>query len=281
MAVVDIYGHIADESVIIIAVGHYNSVYGLLSYYANEDLLQISLLDSLVEPVVVELVLKYETVGDNICFTLRVKGSNEYIGVKLNEEGKACACIGKEKVYFGVDYSATDVKPRSKLMAGSFYALDTMYAEQKYTVSWKVEGFANGELIIFLPTTWYEKDETSGVCSSHNTLEALIPNLSRVSFKGYTTAKWCETSPHVVNCTNKNACGTCMGRCPNVNHICYPLGSKFVCGPSSAEPDMFHTDDITIAESDSVNTVAWIIIVIIMLIILILVAGLSYKGKIY
>lgn len=288
MSIVNIYGPIDDESGVIIAAGNYNSVHAVLTYHANEDLLQITQIKDVIPPSVMELMIKYEYPEfiekdpKKIYFTLRIKDSEKYIGVIIDandSEKIARTHIGTEKVYFSVDYSHIDNISRDKLLAGSFYALETIYGEQKYTVSWKIEGYANGDLIMFLPTTWYEKDE-NGFCSMHNRVNNLIENLNQLYFKGYTTLSWCEDASHAVNCTDNNFCGECMGRCRNPDQLCYPHKNKFLC--SASEPLDFHSSAITMAQSSSsYNAITWLIIIAVVIVICGLVYGLTTKNRSY
>jgi hypothetical protein len=168
MNVVDIYGHIANKSELILGVGNYNNIHGLLTYFPSEDLLQMRSLPETITPSVIQLVLTYETPSiaeDNnrVYFSLAVKDTDKYINIRVepNEDHKvACTCISPKKAFFWIDYSSIDKFPRSQILAGALYSLQTTFGEQNYVVSWKIQGFSNGDLVIFLPTTWYEPVNT-------------------------------------------------------------------------------------------------------------------------
>jgi len=293
MDVVSVYGHICDKSELLIGVGNYNNIHGLACYYPNEDLLQIRSIPEIMTPSVIELILHYEnqthgTSSDKVYFSLEVKNSDigvpsRYINVNIEVDGDrkvACAIISPEKAYFTIDYSTIDKTPRSHLLAGALYSLQTTFGEQNYIVSWKINGFANGDLVIFLPTTWYENIE--GNCHMKKGVNNLIDSLNQLQFKGYTTEQWCENASHVVNCHDNNLCGDCFGPCQNSNHICWPDGDKFICGYPQNEPNMIQLSMVSFAETTSIpqttgTAATWIALVAIFLIVGILAWGLTHK----
>lgn len=292
--IVDIYGHIADKSEIILAVGNYNSIHGLLTHISRENLLQFRSLSEVVTPSVIQLILTYEKPlnesSNKLHFSLAVKNydnstPNKYINVYI-ENQIACATISSEKAFFTIDYSSIDKTPRSNLLAGSLYCLRTTILNKEYIVSWRIHGFSNGDLIIFLPTTWYEKNNS--VCQQKNGLINLIESLNQLQFKGYTTEQWCETKSDVINCQDGNLCGECLGQCKNLNHICFPnsnsnapLSENFICGIPTKEPDMIQYSMVSFAETNTQQTTGttatWIAVVIMFLLIIILVSVLTYK----
>lgn len=292
LSVVDIYGHVADNSEIILGVGNYNNVHGLLTYFPAEDLLQMRPLDEVITPAVLPLVLTYETppntkVPNRVYFSLAVKGSAQYINIELkdpeNHNGDkhiAVACLSSEKAFFWIDYSSVDTIPRSQLLAGALYSLQTLSGEHEYVVSWKIQGFSNGDLVIFLPTTWYEQKEA---CEVRNGAGMLVESLHQLGFKGYTTQQWCEVASKVTHCSGDKQCGECLGPCPDPSQICYPNltkgHTKFICGPPNAEPRLTESLLVSFNETTSTTneTLAWVAIAAIIIIVLITWTVLSYN----
>lgn len=295
MEIVDIYGHLVDGSELVIGVGNYNTIHGLACYFSNDDLLQIQPISEVIAPSVLELILKYEKpLNDNsggLYFSLSVKNTTptKYvnIAIEMDEQKVARATISNQKTLFTIDYSSVDKVPRSLLLAGSLYSLQTTFGEKNYVVSWKIQGFANGDLIIFLPTTWYEPSQKSefSYCNEKSGIINLVEKLNQISFRGYSTQQWCEGSPQVINCQNEDICGNCLGQCSNPNHICYPdlSGSKkFICGMSSDETNMLQSSTVSFAEDTpqtTGTTATWIAIISIFVIVGLLAWGLNYKFK--
>lgn len=325
MEVVDIYGHIPNGSELVLGVGNYNNIHGLLTYFPAEDLLQMRSLPDIITPSVVQVIVTYEKPlsavnSDKVYFSLAVKDPvsatvplqysdvsvkrhSKYINVNIEvEDGRkvACACISDEKCFFTVDYSSVDRKPRPQLLAGALYSLQTVFGEQTYVVSWKIQGFSNGDLIIFLPTLWYEPQiirstdgltsvsvPTTSFCENKSGIANLIESLNQLQFKGYTTQSWCETATHVTNCVDNNVCGECLGPCRDPKHICYvnpDLNAvpqeRFICGMASNEPDMTKSTMVSFANQSSTpqttGTLAtWIALIAIFVLVALLAWGLS------
>lgn len=303
MEIVDIYGHISDGSELVIGVGNYNNIHGLACYFPERnhliseqwpgnDLLLINPISEVIAPSVLQLILKYENIpndqpNNKIYFSLSVKDSGEnqvgtkkYINVDIGSDKQACATVSTEKAIFSIDYSIVDNCQRSKLLAGSLYSLETMINKQKYIVSWKIQGFSNGDLIIFLPTTWYENDgqETNSSCRINSGVINLIERLNQLQFRGYSTKHWCEKIPQITNCDDNNICGKCFGRCLNTSHICYPklIANKdeiFICGSPNSEIEANDSSSIVFA-----NTFDTLIVFIIILFLVILLAWYLTKS---
>ena len=293
LGVVDIYGHIPDKTEILIGVGNYNNVHGLLTYFPVEDLLQMRTLSEVITPSVLQLVLTYERPShvnktNRVYFSLAVKGfdaNQKYINVKIeldNDKKVACACLAPDKAFFWIDYSSIDNTPRSQLLAGALYSLQTTFGEQDYVVSWKIQGFSNGDLVIFLPTTWYEQE--GDFCQVKNGATILIESLHQLGFKGYTTQRWSEDVTQVIHCTDDRQCGECLGPCPDPKHICYPnltsgnLGKKFICGSPTYEPKLNESVFVSFNESQNApqgTTATWIAAVSIVIIVALLAWGLA------
>lgn len=316
MDIVNIYGHILDKSELVIGVGNYNNIHGLCTYSItqSENVLQMQSLPEIASPSVIKLILKYESplgISDNqIYFSLKVSDSDRYININIESDGDrnlAVACLSKDKAYFWIDYSNIDKTPRSQLLAGSLYSLKTSFGEQDYTISWKIKDHSHGDLIIFLPLSWYEIEpkepkEPKGpkepkeastppeiTCQNKNGLMTLVEGLNQLTFKGFTTRQWCEDAPRVINCTEGSLCGECMGQCLDLNHICYPnletqSSDKFVCGPPELEPKMNQSSSVTFtatsAPSTTGTTATWIAVIAIVIIIILLTWGLSRKWNI-
>jgi hypothetical protein len=317
--IVDIYGDLVDGSSVIISAGNFNNISGILAYYSGDDLLQIRPLPEIIAPAVPELILTYERPitarSDKIYFSLQVNDfskSPRYINVNIEAQGNqkiAVACISTEKAIFNIDYSSIDQpnsSGRNYLMAGSLYSLEYTLGEQTYVVSWKIHGFSNGDLIIFLPTTWFEPQNPStqsvsnqnyNICEKYSGVDLLLERLNQLQFKGFTTQKWCETVPNVSHCQDNNLCGDCMGQCLDPSHICYPdlngknLNGKnlnnsppFVCGPKHLAPNMMETNMVSFSTSDPPPTTGtgatWVAVILIFIIILLLAWGLNTRLKI-
>lgn len=301
VGIVNLYGHIQDKSELILGVGSYNNIHGLLTYFPSEDLLQMRSLPEILTPSVIELILTYEkpssvTVTERVYFSISVKGTNNYINVRIELDGDkkvACACISPEKSFFWIDYSSIDKTPRTQLLAGALYSLQTSFGEQDYVVSWKIQGFFNGDLVIFLPTKWYEHTDKlqSGFCQAKKGVITLVESLNQLSFKGYTTQQWCDDVSHVYHCTDTKQCGECLGQCNNASHICFVNndtsilpGKNFVCGLPSNEPKLNQSTMVSFADTSLQTTgtaATWIALVAIFVIIGLLTWGLSryYPGK--
>lgn len=275
LSVVDIYGHIPDQSEVLIGVGNYNNVHGLLTYFPSEDLLQMRSLPEILTPAVLPLILNYEPINksNRVYFSLAVKGQHKYVNIHPETDKVACAYISSEKASFWVDYSSVDATPRSQLLAGALYSLQTTHEGKDYVVSWKIQGFSNGDLVIFLPTTWYE----SSTCNLKKGTITLIESLHQIGFKGYTTQRWCEDGAHVIHCTDDKQCGACLGPCKDPGHICYltPQGTSFMCGPPQYETKLTETPLVSFNEESVSNEtiMMWSIIaaVIIMAILIVVI----------
>lgn len=234
MDVTNIYGDIQDESEIIIGIGNYNSVHAILTYY--NDVLQMQFLKDMISPIILELIIKYETPNfvkeknKRRYFTLSVKDTNKYIGVnEIGDSETISACVSDNKTYYWIDYSGIDNLPREQIFSGTLYVLKTFINNVEYIVTWKIKGFTQGDVIMFFPTTWYEKIEN--VCAEKKSTISLIENFNRLSYKGYTNNYWCENFSHVTNCTDKHYCGLCFGKCNELTQHCHPVvgTKKFVC----------------------------------------------------
>lgn len=275
MDVSNIYGPITNDTEVILAIGHYNNVHGLLTHIPN-DVLQMRSLANIIAPTIIELILTYHS--DNK-FSLGVKGTNMYIGVESpqNETRTVTAVVSDIKTFFSLDFSAVDKIPRSKILSGVLYSLRTTINEQQYTVTWRIQGFANGDLIIFLPTTWYEKDVD--ICIKRSDTPILLDKLNKLRFRGYTNQKWCEQLPSLTHCTTDNYCGKCLGNCYQNNQICYPdINGSFICGPSDDNKDIVDpTTSTTTTSSISRSTATWIAVGAIIIIVALLVYGLARK----
>lgn len=298
--IVNIYGHIVDKSEVILSVGNYNNIHGLLTWLPKENFLEFFGLSEIITPSVIQLILTYEkplnVISNKTYFSLAVKNTNgdppnKYLNVNIEKEGDtqiACATISSEKAFFTIDYSSIDKIPRSHILAGALYCLRTTILDKEYIVSWKINGFSNGDLIIFLPTTWYENINSNNTfCQSKNSLINLIENLNQIQFKGYTTQQWCETNPDVINCKDGILCGSCLGNCKDPNHICFPnsnpnsTDNKFICDIPDKEVNMIQSTMVSFVDNNAPqttgNAATWIAIVIIFLFIIILIFGLTYN----
>lgn len=310
LGIVDIYGHIPDKSELVLGVGNYNNIHGLLTYFPVDDLLQMRSLPEIITPSLIELVLTYEkpssvNITERVYFTLGVKGTNNYININIELDGDrtvACACISQEKAFFWIDYSNIDKIPRSQLLAGALYSLQTKFGEQDYVVSWKIHGFSNGDLVIFLPTTWYEpisqdSDNTSKVfCQAQTGVITLFERLNQIGFKGYTNQQWCEDVPFITHCTENKQCGECLGQCRDPSDICYINYNSnreinlekqgpntlylenFICGSHTKEPKLNQSSFVSFAETPPQTTgtfATWLAIIAIIIIVAILTWGLS------
>lgn len=250
MDIVNVYGHLADKSKIVIGVGNYNSVHGLACYFTDGNTLQIQSLPQLVSTEILELTLNYET-SDNKTPKFSLSFGNKYIGARSTGD-ITTAIVTTDKTLFTLDYSIIDHNPRSKLMAGVLYCLSTEINGKKHIISWNINGFANGDLIMFLPTTWYQK--VNGICIEHNGVNNLLNSINQLQFKGYTTLPWCQNHDYVTNCPDGTNCGDCIGKCKNNNFICWPDNNTFICGPHNKEPNYLENSLITMAEPPNQQT---------------------------
>lgn len=306
MDVSNIYGPIINGSEVALAIGNYNNVHGLLTYIAG-DTLQMKSLSNVVSPVIIELVLNYST--DNK-FSLGVKGTDTYIGVEspqlVGEMRTVTAAITNVKTYFTLDFSTVDKLPRNKILSGVLYSLRTVVGEQQYTVNWKIQGFADGDLVIFLPTTWYERAELkagllaepraelkaelraetkagllaelraeTNTCNKWTDTPILLDKLNQLRFRGYTNQKWCEQLPTLTHCTADSNCGKCLGNCHRNDHICYPdTNGNFVCGIIDDTQDIVAPAITTVTSSISRASATWIALGAILIIVALLAYGL-------
>lgn len=280
MDIVDIYGQIFDKSEIIIAVGNYNSIHGVASYNPSNNLLQISSLSDVDSDLVLELIINHESLKptNRLYFSLIVKDTNNFINVNISNN-VATACIGSNKAIFWVDYSSIDHIPRPQLFSGVLYCLYTIVNNKAYPVTWTIDGFPNGDLVIFLPTTWYEFQNS---CQIFTGTRTLIENLNQLKFKGYTNLEWCENMASVTHCVNES-CGDCLGNCDSETENCYysHINNKFVCLPHQSQsdhlqPDHLQSDHLQSDHLEPSNagtgTVATLIAITIVIIIVALIA---------
>jgi hypothetical protein len=280
MDVSNIYGPIVDDAEVVLAIGNYNNIHGLLTHIAN-DVLQIKSLSDIIAPTIIELVLTYEP---NNKFSLAVKGTNMYIGVEspqsVGETRTVTAVVSDTKTYFTLDFSAVDKLPRNKILSGVLYSLRTTVGERQYTVTWRIQGFANGDLVIFLPTTWYEEDTAQNICTKWSDTPILLDRFNQLRFRGYANQKWCEQLPTLTHCTIDSNCGKCLGNCHNTNHICYPdTNNNFVCGPQDDSKDIVAPDTTNSSDTSSISrtTATWIAVGAILIVVALLVYGLFRK----
>lgn len=292
MDIVDIYGYLPDKSEIVIAAGNYNNIHGILCYQPINDLLQIRPLPEINVPSITELILNHETpIGNKdknkLYFSLTLKephDEKQYINVKIESTDKnkiACAVLSSEKAIFTIAYSNIDKNNHGRLLSGSLYSLATMFGEQNYTVSWKIQDFDNGDLVIFLPTSWYES-QPSGFCEKKEGMHNLISLLNQPNIRGYTEQIWCENIPSITNCQNNIPCGNCMGQCPNPNHLCYPnpTNQNFVCRSPGKEPNIGNEIFVTFTTEEKNNTgIAWFAIVSIFVVFILLAIGFFLKSR--
>jgi hypothetical protein len=275
---VTIYGLIPDKSSIILGVGNYNSIHGVLTYLPTTDLLQMTSLSNIITPTVLELIVTYETPvnqlnqliqlnqSNKLYFSLMIKNQdqkdeikrgNRYINIRV-ENNRNVACIALEKAIFCVDYSSADRVSRNQLLAGSLYSLQTAFEGVNHIVSWKIHDFSNCDLIVFLPTTWYEADVNAS-CQMKSGTATLIESLNQSKFKGYSSQDWCVNVPEVVHCIDDKQCGSCLGPCPGDNELCYPNNNGFTCQSINSQSS---TPSTTGTNAALIAIVAIIVIVI-------------------
>ncbi len=268
--VMDIYGHIPDGSEIVLGIGNYNNIHGLLTYFPSDDLLQMRFNSELINPSIVKLILTYEQINNNRLY-LSLSLNDRYINVNSNSE----ACISSEKALFWIDYSTLDFNKTSRVqvLSGVLYSLKSTNDK---IVTWKIKGYGNGDLVIFLPTTWYESVE--GKCQLNNGIISLVENLQQLKFKGYTTQQWCEEVPKITYCIDNNLCGSCMGPCQNEDTICYVNkmtdDPMFVCGDKDPK---LNTVFIENESPSTTGTPATIMAVVIIVLITLLLAWMLLR----
>lgn len=257
--VVDIYGNILDKSELIIAVGNYNNIHGLLTF--NNNLLEMRTLFEIESQSVIKVIYQEAT---SKYFSLYSSQHNKYLNVDIDDE-VATAILSNEKALFWIDYSIIDQTPRDELLAGVLYSLKTRVDDKEYIVSWKIKDFSNGDLIIFLPTTWYER--VDNVCILKRGSDQLIQKLNQLHFKGYTNEGWCQNIPTVTNCNDDKTCGECLGKCSNHQEICSLYNNNLIC------------QSISNNKTRSNNLVIWIALITIVIIVALLAWGIMNKYK--
>lgn len=281
--IVNIYGDILNSSSLLIAGGNFNTVNSLL-IQDDEKNLSFHSTSNILIPSILEFMISYEypiaATPNKTYFSLQT-GEN-YLNVSINEKGQAIATLGKEKAIFSLDYSAIDRSPRFSIMAGNLYSLQTIFGEQTYTVTWRFDASTYGNLIMFLPTVWYEEK----ICQPSSGIDILVSRLNQLYFKGFTTNKWCRTTPNIKYCQNGNGCGNCLGYCLDPSQICYssPDTNNFICGYPQFAPDMTQIEMETEVEEVPPPTTGtgptWVAIIIIFIIVILLSWGLNTRLKI-
>ena len=298
MDIVNIYGHILDKSDIIIAIGNFNSIHGVLTYIDKK--LEIKHISDIRSYNILQLIITYESpsyiknnyVGVNeIYFTLKVKGINKYINIEIvnnNDKLTAKPIISDSKAYFTTKFSSIDNIKRHQLLAGSLYNLETVLGEQKYIVNWPVSGFMDGDVVIMIPTKWYEKDDNNQ-CLYKSDIDELLSSLNKSYFKGYSEKHWCQQFDYVYNCSSQNTCGDCLGKCSNSNYICVPNPnhninnhSSFVCTDLYKEKSTELNENFNQTFSfKSNNTITTCIIILIIIILFSVLFWGIYNRKKY
>ena len=274
MEVSNIYGPIITDTEVVLGIGNYNNIHGLLTHNPMNNILQMKSVDDIIS--IIELVIVYEGNGQ---LSLAVKGTTDsFIGVCNPNNGTVTACISKEKTYFTLEFSVVDKFLRNKILSGALYSLRVTIDSKEYTVTWKIDGFANGDLIIFLPMTWYERS-VGGVCNKWSDTAILLDKLKQSKFRGYTNSTWCEQLPTLTHCTEDHICGKCLGNCEQNNHICYPVANgNFVCKPVDNTLDIVasETNNKTEATPETNNNGPILFITVLLIIMLLLVLSLKY-----
>lgn len=275
--IVNIYGPIANGDRIVIGAGNYNATYGLLSRIENG--IQIQTRD--LQPAeVLEFIV--DIAGSKFELSLLHAGSDpaQYLNVTLHSDDgvpRATVTLSPHRAYFRISYSNVDSNPRRNLLAGTLYALETTLGDQNLEVWWPIQDLPPGNLVTFLPSSWYEIKES--ICSFETGMSSLLPRLQQLQFKGFSTEQWCQELSHVINCDGESICGECMGPCPNPNHICYKdeTTHQFKCGPAAAEPQ-FLSSNITLAQASEPPTTTGDVATVIAVLIVLLIIGLLAWG---
>jgi hypothetical protein len=309
----NIYGNIKNNQEIIISIGNYNNIFGLLSNMDGS--LKVNNLTEINEIAdtrkIIRFILIYENLKthdkklnnpldysinpkdllnnhlkdysinpkDLLKFSLKINddgGDDKYLNIKINNKNKAIATISSKKAIFWVDYSTIDNvnSARTNLLAGSLYLLATYNNNIKYNIQWPINNDLNSELVIFLPTQWYEKNINNCQLNNGGYIQ-LIDKLKQLSFKGYNTKKWCEEVDYIYNCDINTKCGDCMGMC-DTNKICQPdfINNKFKCvdhRKNNKDLDVSfinkdNKDNIITTKDTSNNNGIYIILIIIIII---------------
>jgi hypothetical protein len=254
----NIYGPLDNQSNIVLGIGNYNNVHGLLT--SEDDILSMKLLSEITTPNVIELNLEY---SDNL-FSLSVKDTNKYVGVIIEDYNAKIAhtCISDTKTYFSVNYSSIDKTPRTNLFSGVLYSLQTTINNISYTVSWKINNLPNGDLILFLPLSWY--DDT---CTIKDGLITLVESLKQLNYKGYTNEHWCHNVKNIIHCDDEQKCGICLGHCDNTSEICdLNDDNTFVCVASNITVNDQTNND----QNNNQANYTWLAVILVLLIILLL-----------
>lgn len=280
-AVVNIYGGIAEESDMILAVGNYNNVHGVLSHHPRGSLVEMVRFPEVDPDSVVKIKAIREVITGNrrALFSLLVEGSKNksrqlYINIKIeseNGEKIAVARLSTSKALFWLEYSSVDNFPRKEILAGSLVSLATSFGEKDYIVSWKIRDFANGDLVMFLPTSWYETRNMEE-CVKTEGVGDLISSLEQISFRGYTSHELCTDFQEIRYCTQGERCMECLGRCADQSDLCTPSISTpgyFVCSSDSGGQGILSKEN---------NNIIWVVVVVSLLaLFFLLVWGVALK----
>lgn len=263
-----IYGPLSSDASLVIGTGHHNSVHGLLCHEPDESLM-VRPLARVSPSAVVEL--RWEPITKNT-FVLHIYDSHSkhgYLGVRVESDGNrnyAIAALVPEPTVFSLHYSTVDARPHYRMMSGTLSSLTTRVGESDYTVHWRIEGFEPGDLILLLPTEWFDSH-----CVVQSGLHDLITSLKQINYRGYTQSSWCQAVPQIRNCEN-TGCGECLGPCTNPQQICvvneHAVKYPFTCiVPEGEEVD------------DSNNAITWLAVIIVFLVVIILALGLTWTRR--
>lgn len=213
----NIFGHISNESRILIGYGTIDKIKGLLCKNSSDFILlpwsEIS------QVVICKLQYNNENLLKSNRFSLFLE-NDQYIGTKvINSDREAVICSDRQ-TYFSFDESYVDNTTRSFLLAGVPMRLTTKIGEIEYRVLWKdIENFQDE--IIFLPITWYNEIN----CRETESVDKTIKMLKKDYCKMYSEKDWCESA----NISYTESCGEGLGRCNDSRHICYLLNDNFIC----------------------------------------------------
>jgi hypothetical protein len=268
------YGPMSSNTELIIGVGNYNNIHGVLTYTGASSLnsatnIIVNPVAEAMTPNVIPFTVRYHDGGMYSFYNVEM---GNYLSARLLSDNNCVAIVTDTLTLFSLEYSGVDKTPRPELLAGVLYSLRTNIKGKNYTVSWSIKGFSNGDLIIFLPTSWYEL--VQGVCVNRTGVSTLVESLNKLSFKGYATDTWCKENPSITHCVDGTECGSCLGQCRDPDHIClHVTDGKYVCTRVSRV-----TSKETTSSSGANMLVFWIVAAAI-LIVLGLYAYGYYKNR--
>lgn len=247
MSIVDIYGDLQNDSEIIIGAGNFNQIHGLLT-----DKLIIDKLDSINIKSIPKFILSYKILNRKLYFSLYNRATSMYLYINNNKY----PILSATPQYMDIEFSCISHR-NTEIFAGTLYSVKF----NNKIISWPVANFSSTELIMFLPTTWYENID--GTVQKLDSFHLLLQKIKLNYFKGYTNKYWCESVPNVEYCRYKDSCSNCFGSCPQKQYCSYDKNFKCEYDDTNQQSVTFASD----TSSSSSTIIFWIVFVIILFLI--------------